>query len=170
MGGTRPEKNYSYKTYFETRRENQDFGRQNISMSRPPLDSAPFGTNATNRTTSSIESIPVNKKRQTPRHWHDQSNPQHKQRINQSKKEKRMYHRTQSQTYHFQTHHRTNLIRQMIPVTANQTKINAIQRKSVGNTGNRSRQTHRRAILIRPATVTTDASDVKRRVTGKRIL
>ena len=38
MSGTRSEQNHSSKTYFETRRENQDFGRQNISMSRPPLD------------------------------------------------------------------------------------------------------------------------------------
>ena len=35
----------------------QDFGRQNNSMSRPPLDSAPLGTNITNRTMSLIESI-----------------------------------------------------------------------------------------------------------------
>ena len=28
----RSEQNYSYKTDFETRRENQDFGRQNTSM------------------------------------------------------------------------------------------------------------------------------------------
>ena len=33
MSGTRSEQNYSYKTDFETKRENQDFGRQNISLS-----------------------------------------------------------------------------------------------------------------------------------------
>ena len=48
MSGTRSEQNYSSKTYFETKKENQDFGRQNIFMSRPPLDSTPFGTNTTN--------------------------------------------------------------------------------------------------------------------------
>ena len=42
------EHNYSSKNDFETRRENQDFERQNISMSQPPLDSTPFGTNTTN--------------------------------------------------------------------------------------------------------------------------
>ena len=55
MIGTRSEQNYSYKTDFETRRENQDFGCQNISMSRPPFDSTPFGTNTTTGTTSPIE-------------------------------------------------------------------------------------------------------------------
>ena len=33
MSRTRPEQNYSYKTVFEIWRENQDFGRQNNSMS-----------------------------------------------------------------------------------------------------------------------------------------
>ena len=33
MSRTRSEQNYSYKTDFETRAGNQDFGRQNISMS-----------------------------------------------------------------------------------------------------------------------------------------
>ena len=42
--------------------ENQYFGRQTISMSRPPLDSTPFGKNKTNRTTSPIYSVPVRKK------------------------------------------------------------------------------------------------------------
>ena len=68
IGRTRSEQNYSYKTGFETRRENQDFGRQNISMSRLPLDSTHLGTNTTNVTTSSIDSIPLRKKKlQTPR-------------------------------------------------------------------------------------------------------
>ena len=33
----RSDQGYSYKTDFEICRENQDFGRQNISMSRPTL-------------------------------------------------------------------------------------------------------------------------------------
>ena len=33
MIATRSEQDYSYKTYFEIWRENQDFGRQNISLS-----------------------------------------------------------------------------------------------------------------------------------------
>ena len=43
-----PEKDYSYKTDFETRRGgviNQYFVRQYNSMSRPPLDSTPLVTN-----------------------------------------------------------------------------------------------------------------------------
>ena len=56
---TRPEQKYSSKNDFETRRENQYFERQNISMSRPPLDSNPFGINTTNGATSPIDSIPV---------------------------------------------------------------------------------------------------------------
>ena len=47
------------KTDFETRTENQDFGRQNNSMSQPPLESTPIGTNTTNGTMSPIELIPV---------------------------------------------------------------------------------------------------------------
>ena len=59
MNGKRSEQNYSYKTDFESRRKNQDFGSQNISMSRPPLDLTPFGTNTTNGTMSPIDSITV---------------------------------------------------------------------------------------------------------------
>ena len=54
MSRTSSEQNYIDKTDFETRRENQDFGRQNISMSRPPLDSTPFDSNTINGTTSPI--------------------------------------------------------------------------------------------------------------------
>ena len=61
MSGTRSKQNYSYKTDFETRRENQNFGRQNISMSLPPLDSTPLGTNNTTGIKSPIDSIPVKK-------------------------------------------------------------------------------------------------------------
>ena len=72
MNGTRIEQNYSYKTDFENRRENQDFGRQNIPMSQLPLNSTPFGTNKTNITTSPIDWIPVGKKFQTLCHKHNQ--------------------------------------------------------------------------------------------------
>ena len=45
-----------------------------------------------------------------------------------------------------------------------QRKINAIRRKILGKTRKMTRQTHHRAtILIRPMTVITDASDIKRR-------
>ena len=60
------EQNYSAKTYFEARRENQYFGRQNNSMSLPALDSTPLGMNMTNGTTSPIDSIPVRTKTPEP--------------------------------------------------------------------------------------------------------
>ena len=59
---TGSEQNYNAKTDFGTRRENQDFGCQNNSMSRPHLESTPLGTNTTNRKTSPIDSIPVETK------------------------------------------------------------------------------------------------------------
>ena len=63
---TSSEQDYNAKKYFETRRENQYFGRQNNSMRRPHLDSTPLGTNRTNRTTSHIDSNPVGKKTPEP--------------------------------------------------------------------------------------------------------
>ena len=66
LSRTTSEKSHSYKTYFVTRRENKDFGRQIISMSRPSLESTPFGTNTTNGTTSIIDLIPVRTKTPDP--------------------------------------------------------------------------------------------------------
>ena len=40
---------------------NQDFGRQNNSMSPPPLDLTPIGMNTINVTTLPIDLIPVKK-------------------------------------------------------------------------------------------------------------
>ena len=62
MTGIWSELDYSYKTDFENWRENQDFGGQNISMSRPPLDSSPIGTNTTNGKLSPNDSIPIKTK------------------------------------------------------------------------------------------------------------
>ena len=65
VSGTRSEQNYNSKSDFETRRGgvvNKYFGRQNNSMSRPPLTSTPLGTNTNNRTTSPINSITVGTK------------------------------------------------------------------------------------------------------------
>ena len=58
----------SYKTDFGFFGGNQDFGRQNILMSRPHLDSTPISMNMANITTSQLESTPTEKKRQNPRH------------------------------------------------------------------------------------------------------
>ena len=66
MSRTRPEQNYSSKTDFETRRENQDFEHQNNSTSRPPLDSTTLGTNTTNGTMSPIDLITVGTKKAEP--------------------------------------------------------------------------------------------------------
>ena len=63
---TSPEQNYSTKTDFETRKENQYFKWQNISTSRPLFDLTTFGKNMTNGTKSPISSIPVGKKMLDP--------------------------------------------------------------------------------------------------------
>ena len=56
------EQDYISRTDFLNTRENQDFGRQNSSMSGPSLDSTPLGTNATNVTMLPIDLIPVGTK------------------------------------------------------------------------------------------------------------
>ena len=56
----------------------------------------------------------------------------------------------------------------MIAIPVNQIKRNVIRRKSVGNTINRTLQAHRRAILILPTTVITDANDVKKKSHRKK--
>ena len=161
MSRTRSEQNYIAKTDFETRRENQDFGRQNISMRRPPLDSTPLGTHKNNGKTSPIDSIPVGKKRRSLCHWQHQRICEHYQRICQSKMEKCTYQGNRIQTHHCQTHHQKNLIRWITPTPVNQLKSKLVRRKIVGNTRNSTRQTRRRAILIRLTIVTTEASNIK---------
>ena len=52
MSATRSEQDNTYKTDFQIWRENRNFGCQDNSTSRPPLDSTPIGTNNTNVTTS----------------------------------------------------------------------------------------------------------------------
>ena len=58
-----------------------------------------------------------------------------------------------------------NLISRMIEIPVYRLIRKSIRIKSVGNTRNRMLQTHFQAILIRPTTVTRDASDVKIRAT-----
>ena len=159
---TGSEQNYNARTDFETRGGNQDFGRKNNSMSQPPLDSTPLGTNTTNVTMSPIDLIPVRTKTPDPtpltlttdfpeknRKLHvpgdpdpDPSFPDSSSNTSNSSK------------------------------NSNSSKSifkKEIGRKSVGNTRNRTRQTHFQAILIRLTTVTTDKSDVKRRAVRKQI-
>ena len=173
MSATRSEHNYSY-TDFQIWRENQDFGRQNNPMSQPPLDLTTIGTNMNKVKTSQFDLIPIRTKIQNSCHEHDQQSHQHDQKNIQSEKEKCTYQRTHCQTHHCQTRQQANLIHQMIEITANPKARNALKRKIVRNTINRTCQTHHRAIMISPTTVTIDARDARdakiRRTIGKRIL
>ena len=137
--------------------------------------------NMTNETMSQLDLIPIGGQCWNSHHKHYQQN-------RKSEKEKRTYQQTWSQTHHRQTHHqanlicqvksiaenpdaRTNIIQLMISNTANPKSSNAIKRKSVRKTRNRTRQTQRQEILIRPTKMTIDARDKKiRRSTGERIL
>ena len=132
---------YSYRTDFEIWRKNQQFDCQNILMSQPPSDSTPIGTNTTNVKTSHLDLTPIGIK--TP-------NPKTLTRPTDLSKRngKRTYQRNRSQTHHCQTHHRVNLIRPMTANTENKRVRDAIKRKRVGNSRNRTRQTHRLATLI----------------------
>ena len=163
MCETKSKNHYNFKSDFETRREIQDFGRQNYPVSSPTLDSTPLGTNNTNRTTSPIDSIPVGKKCQILCHWHDQHNFQ-------SKIEKYTYQGTRNQIHNCQTHHRRNIICQMIAVLVNQRRINAIRRKIIGKEGKMICQPHHWAtILIRPTIVIIDTNDLREIPIRKRI-
>ena len=63
---TKAKNHYNFKIDIETMREIQYFEQENISMSRPTLDSTPLGTNMTNVKTSPIDSIPVGVKTPEP--------------------------------------------------------------------------------------------------------
>ena len=65
---------------------------------------------------------------------------------------------------------RTNMLRLMIAKIANPKSRNVIKIKIVGNTRKSNFHNRRRLILICLLTVTTDASDVKRRAIVKRIV
>ena len=63
---TKAKNHYNFKSNFETMREIHDFEWENISMSRPTLDSTPLGTDMTNGQTSAIDLIPVGIKTPEP--------------------------------------------------------------------------------------------------------
>ena len=84
----------------------------------------------------------------------------HHQRTFQSEMEKRMYQGTWIQTHNRQTHHLKYIICQRISIAVNKFKKKAIKRKSVIKTIKMTPQTHCQAILIRPTTVTIDASNI----------
>ena len=110
VSGPRSEKNYSSKTDFETRRENQYFEWQNISMSRSPLDSTPFGMNTANIKTSLIDSIPVRTEMPDPMPLKLPTDLPTLPTDSSQQKGKCTHQRTWSHTHHRQTHHQKNLI------------------------------------------------------------
>ena len=164
MSAEKSDHDYSYKTNFEIWRENYEFERHNISMSRPPLNSTPIGTNTTNVTMSHLDSTPIGTKnldtypltRPT-----DSTNA----RVNLT------YQMNQSQTHHRQTHHQVNIIFTMTENTADLRARDRTKIKSVINAQNRTRHTHCRATMIRPKKVTIDARDtIKTKTIGERNL
>ena len=95
-----------------------EFERQNISMSRPPLDLTHIGTNTTKEKISYLGSTPVSTKIPDPKAL---TRPTESSKAKKNR-EKIMYQRTRSHTHHHQTHHQENLIR---PMTSNTSNIKA---------------------------------------------
>ena len=62
MIASKSDHDYSYKTDFEIWRENQEFERQNITMSLPHFESTTIGKNAKNVTTSHLDLNPIGEK------------------------------------------------------------------------------------------------------------
>ena len=170
MSATRSEQNYSYKNDFQNWRENQDFGRQNILMSRPPLDSTPIVTNTINGKMSPIDSIPVRTK--TP-------DPTPQTRPTESSSRLMYYSKIKGKAHvpvdpesdpssSDSSSRKSDLSDDSNYIKSKRKKRDT--KKNFRNTRNGTCQTHRRAILIRLTTVTIYASDAKRRAIGKRIL
>ena len=135
MSAANSDHDYRYKTDFDIWRGNQEFDRQNISMSLPPFDLTPIGTNTKFLTTSNLDSTPIGGKN-ARRSATNTTNGFVK------RKEKRTYQRTWSRTFHRQTHHRENLICLMTAKTENLRARDAIKRKIVKNTQKRTCRTH----------------------------
>ena len=138
-------------------------------MSRPHLDLTLFGTNNTNGTTSSIDSIPVGTKTPEPK---KKTRPtdlptQPKYLLEQQGKAHVSGDPDPDSSWSDSSPDKYNYSNDSSSSKSIKKKFNT--KKTFGNTGNRTRQNHRRDILIHLTTVTTDASDEKRRVTGKRI-
>ena len=177
MSATRSELDYSYKTDFQNWKENQYFGRQNILMSQPPLDSTTIDTNTTDRTMSQIELIPIKKTPEiTPQTQPTESSTrltELSKRPTDSSKRKGKLHvpadpdsepslsELSPSKYNFLTD-----INYSKPEGKKHNK-----KKNSENTRNRTCQIHHQAIMIRPTTVTIDVGQAKKRkATGKRIL
>ena len=67
MSEEKSDHDYNYKTKFQIGKYNKEFERQNISMSQPPLELTPIGTNTTNTKISHLDSTPVGKKKPYPK-------------------------------------------------------------------------------------------------------
>ena len=116
---------YNYKIEFQIWKENEEFERQNISVSQPPLESTPIVTNTSNAKMSHLDSTPVDMKIPDPKLLTlptESSNAK-------KNREKSTYQRIQSQTRHSQTHSWANLIRLMTASTEDQKASDAIKKK-----------------------------------------
>ena len=58
---------YNYKSVFQIWKESKNFERQNILMSRPPLDLTPFFTNTKNAKVPHLDLTPVSTKMPDPK-------------------------------------------------------------------------------------------------------
>ena len=67
MSAASSDHHYNYKTEFQIWKENKEFERQNILISRPPLYLTPFGTNTTNAKIPHLVSTPVSTKMTDPK-------------------------------------------------------------------------------------------------------
>ena len=135
------------------------------------MDSTPIGTNTNNRTMSQLDSIPIGTKHLEPTPRTKPTDSSTRTTETSGEKGKSTYEQTRSQTHHSQTRHQANLICKMIEIIENKKSRNTIQRKSVGNTRNRTCHTHCRTIMLCSTTVNIDARYAKiRRSIVKRIL
>ena len=108
-------------------------------MSRPALDSTPFGTNTTNRTMSPIDLVPVGTKTPEPM---PRTRPTDFPKLPTDLPEKNIIVCVPGDPDPDPSSSDSslkNIIRRMIEIPVNQLKGNVIRRKSVGNTRNRTR-------------------------------
>ena len=62
MSEANSDQEYNYKTGFQIWKNNNEFERQNISMSQPPLDLTPISTKTTSAKLSHLDYTPVDTK------------------------------------------------------------------------------------------------------------
>ena len=128
------------------------------------MESTPVGTKMSDAKISPLESTPVGTKTSDPKTL------QLIKYLSKRKEKRKMstYQRIRSQTQVSQTHHQENLIHPMTSNIENQKSNDVMERKSIGNARNRSRQTHRRATLIRLTKFIIKSRFDKRKIIRKR--